>query len=86
MILFLRGVVDYVISGSGAKTSGKSSNRTKNLKNKRATSKFFSSANGFVGFQIRGSVAEVTFVDSKGKEIYSYSKQNPRVSGIDVIG
>jgi len=80
------GVVDYIISGSGAKRSTSTYPASLlNLKEKRINSKFLHRDYGFVGFEIEGKVIKVSYIDEDGHEVYSFSKVNPRATG-PVIG
>jgi len=79
-------MAEFVISGSGSKSRGKSSNGEKNIKSKGVTSEFFSSSYGFVGFELEGDEVKVTYVDNYGRDIYSFIKKNPRTSATDAIG
>lgn len=81
------GIIDYVISGSGAKLrTTKSSSAVKNLQKKQATSKFWRAINGFVGVEIDGNRVKVSYIDRNGKEIHTFSKTNPRKSSGSVVG
>ena len=80
------GTVDYVISGSGAKhTTTKGILSEKNIKKKKATAKFWNPDYGFAGIELEGNTVKVTYINKDGKELYSFSKTNPR-SSKDVIG
>ena len=80
------GTVDYVISGSGAKhTTTKGILSEKNIKKKKATAKFWNPDYGFAGIELEGNTVKVMYINRDGKELYSFSKTNPR-SSKDVIG
>lgn len=76
---FCSGVVDYVVSGSGARMNGPNSGSAMaNLRNKNIKSTFDARSFGFAGFILEGNQISVHYIDHRGKEIYKITKQNPR--------
>ena len=76
-------MVDYVISGSGAKLDDEQFTAgDENIKRKGAKNKFLNKVNGFAGFEIENDMIKVTYVDKDGKELYSFSKRNPRATTV----
>ena len=75
-----------MLAGSGAKhTTSRSSSADKNIKKKQAKVKFWNSDYGFAGIEITGNTVKVTYINRDGKELYSFSKGNPR-SSRDIAG